>query len=107
MAESLILASGSPRRRELLSALAGRGVACSGVDLDAGMVAEARAAGLDVAEGDAVAHLRALPEESLGSIIAVHVAEHLPLLMRAAGEVSADWARWQARPHVELARPGA
>ncbi len=66
-------------RGELLSALAERGVACSGVDLDAGMVAEARAAGLDVAEGDAVAHLRSLPEASLGSIIAVHVAEHLPL----------------------------
>ena len=29
--------------------------------------------------------------------------EHLPLLQRAAGEVSADWAMWQARPHVEAA----
>jgi SAM-dependent methyltransferase len=66
-------------RGELLSALAERGVACSGVDLDAGMVAEARAAGLDVTAGDGVAHLRSLPEGSLGSIIAVHVAEHLPL----------------------------
>lgn len=27
--------------------------------------------------------------------------EHLPLLQRAAGDVSADWAMWQARPHVE------
>ena len=27
--------------------------------------------------------------------------EHLPLLQRAAGEVSADWAMWQARPLVE------
>jgi SAM-dependent methyltransferase len=66
-------------RGELLSALAEQGVACSGVDLDAGMVAEARAAGLDVTAGDGVAHLRSLPEGSLGSIIAVHVAEHLPL----------------------------
>lgn len=66
-------------RGELLAALTERGVPCSGVDLDAGMVAEARAAGLDVAAGDAVAHLRSLPEASLGSIIAVHVAEHLPL----------------------------
>jgi SAM-dependent methyltransferase len=66
-------------RGELLAALAERGVPCSGVDLDAGMVAEARGAGLDVAAGDAVAHLRSLPEASLGSIIAVHVAEHLPL----------------------------
>jgi SAM-dependent methyltransferase len=66
-------------RGELLTALTARGVPCSGVDLDAGMVAEARAAGLDVAAGDAIAHLRSLPEASLGSIIAVHVAEHLPL----------------------------
>jgi IclR family transcriptional regulator, pca regulon regulatory protein len=31
--------------------------------------------------------------------------EHLPALLRTAGEVGADWARWQARPHVELGRP--
>ena len=30
--------------------------------------------------------------------------EHLPLLLRTAGEVSADWALWQRRPHVEVAR---
>ena len=66
-------------RGELLSALAERGVPCSGVDLDAGMVSEARAVGLDVTAGDGVAHLRSLPEGSLGSIIAVHVVEHLPL----------------------------
>jgi IclR family pca regulon transcriptional regulator len=32
--------------------------------------------------------------------------EHLPLLLRTAGVVSAEWALWQSRPHVELARPG-
>ncbi|RBY90833.1 IclR family transcriptional regulator C-terminal domain-containing protein [Blastococcus sp. TF02A-26] len=35
------------------------------------------------------------------------LADHLPLLMRAAGEVSADWARWQSRPHAELPRAAA
>jgi IclR family pca regulon transcriptional regulator len=30
------------------------------------------------------------------------VDQHLPRLLRAAGEVSADWALWQARPHLEL-----
>ena len=35
------------------------------------------------------------------------LGEHLPLLLRAAGEVSADWARWQAGPHAELTRPVA
>jgi IclR family transcriptional regulator, pca regulon regulatory protein len=43
--------------------------------------------------------------------VTVHAAEtsvatlleaHLPRLLRAAGEVSADWALWQSRPHTEL-----
>ncbi len=33
------------------------------------------------------------------------LGEHLPALLCTAGEVSADWARWQARPHVEVDRP--
>ena len=45
--------------------------------------------------------------------VTVHAAEtstetllgdHLPLLLRTAGEVSADWARWQSRPHAEVER---
>jgi IclR family transcriptional regulator, pca regulon regulatory protein len=32
------------------------------------------------------------------------VHEHLPLLLRTAGDISADWALWQSRPHVEAAR---
>jgi IclR family pca regulon transcriptional regulator len=28
--------------------------------------------------------------------------EHLPLLLRTAGNVSAEWALWQSRPHVEV-----
>jgi IclR family pca regulon transcriptional regulator len=31
--------------------------------------------------------------------------EHLPLLLRSAGDISAEWALWQSRPHVEVARP--
>ncbi|HEX4685645.1 MAG TPA: IclR family transcriptional regulator C-terminal domain-containing protein [Nocardioides sp.] len=43
--------------------------------------------------------------------VTVHAAEtstetlldqHLPRLLRAAGEVSADWALWQSRPHQEV-----
>jgi IclR family pca regulon transcriptional regulator len=30
------------------------------------------------------------------------LGEHLPRLLRTAGEVSAEWALWQSRPHVEL-----
>ncbi|MFF7209512.1 IclR family transcriptional regulator C-terminal domain-containing protein [Streptomyces sp. NPDC008238] len=48
--------------------------------------------------------------------VTVHAAEtgvdvltgtYLPLLLRAAGEVSADWALWQSRPHSEVRRPAA
>lgn len=31
--------------------------------------------------------------------------EHLPHLLRTAGEVSAEWALWQSRPHAELVPP--
>ena len=34
------------------------------------------------------------------------LGEHLPKLLRTAGEVSAEWALWQSRPHVEVRRPG-
>ena len=30
--------------------------------------------------------------------------EHLPQLLRTAGDVSAEWALWQSRPHVESGR---
>ena len=36
--------------------------------------------------------------------VATLVDEHLPRLIRAAGDVSADWALWQARPHAEVSR---
>ncbi len=49
--------------------------------------------------------------------VTVHAAEtstehlleaHLPRLLRTAGEVSADWAAWQSRPHHEVEpRPAA
>ncbi len=33
------------------------------------------------------------------------LGHHLPLLLRTAGDVSAEWALWQSRPHVEVERP--
>ena len=35
------------------------------------------------------------------------LGEHLPLLLRTAGDVGAEWALWQSRPHVHAARRGA
>jgi IclR family pca regulon transcriptional regulator len=46
--------------------------------------------------------------------VTVHAAEtsterllqhHLPLLLRTAGDVSAEWALWQSRPHVSVPPP--
>jgi IclR family pca regulon transcriptional regulator len=56
--------------------------------------------------------------DSAGSVraamnVTVHAAEtstevllgdHLPLLLRTAGDVGAEWALWQSRPHTEVAR---
>jgi IclR family transcriptional regulator, pca regulon regulatory protein len=38
---------------------------------------------------------------------AVLLDEHLPRLLRVAGDISAEWAMWQSRPHLELPGPGA
>ena len=65
-------------RGELLSLLREAGVEATGVDRDPDMVALCRDEGLEVAQGDAVAHLEALPDESLGGVFAAQVVEHLP-----------------------------
>ena len=66
-------------RGEVLAALAARGVQGIGVDLDAGMVAEAKAAGVDARQGDAIAFLNDAEPESFGAVIAIQVVEHLSL----------------------------
>lgn len=66
-------------RGELLAALAERGIEGRGVDLDAEMADEAQQRGVDVTVGDAVAYLESLADGSLGSIVCIHVVEHLPL----------------------------
>jgi SAM-dependent methyltransferase len=66
-------------RGELLRTLAAEGIDGSGVDLDAGMVAEAVAAGVDAHHGDAIEFLRSQPEGTYGAITAIHVVEHLEL----------------------------
>ena len=66
-------------RAELLHRLRSLGVEAKGVDSDPSMVLEARDAGLDVDQADALAWLADQPEGSLGSIIATHLVEHLQL----------------------------
>jgi IclR family pca regulon transcriptional regulator len=33
------------------------------------------------------------------------LGDHLPRLLRTAGDISAEWALWQSRPHLETPRP--
>jgi O-antigen chain-terminating methyltransferase len=64
-------------RGEFLRLLADEGVEARGVDMDADMVAFCRGEGLDVDQGDALAHLEGLASGSLGGIFCAHVIEHL------------------------------
>lgn len=66
-------------RGEVLASLGARGIEGIGVDLDAGMVAEAKAAGVEAHHGDAIAYLHDREPESFGAVIAIQVAEHLSL----------------------------
>jgi 2-polyprenyl-3-methyl-5-hydroxy-6-metoxy-1,4-benzoquinol methylase len=64
---------------ELVEALIGAGVRATGIDLDAAMVDEARARGLDVHVADLNDFLATQPAQSFGSIISTQVAEHLQM----------------------------
>ena len=71
-------------RGELLELLRERGISARGVEGNARAVQECRDRGLDVVEGDLVDFLRAAGEGSLGAVVAVQVAEHLPPAVLAA-----------------------
>ena len=65
-------------RGEFVGLLRDAAIEARGVDADADMVAYARGEGLEVEQADALAHLEALPDGSLGGIFAAQVVEHLP-----------------------------
>jgi O-antigen chain-terminating methyltransferase len=64
-------------RGEMLAALKAAGVPARGVDANADMAAIAHERGLDATQGDALAYLEALDDESIGGIVATQVIEHL------------------------------
>lgn len=66
-----------PGRGELLKLLGKQNISAYGVDIDLAMVQAANAAGLDARAGDGIAHLRTLPDHSIGGLIAIQVVEHL------------------------------
>jgi O-antigen chain-terminating methyltransferase len=65
-------------RGEFLGLLRDAAIEAAGIDADADMVAYARGEGLRVEQADALAHLEAVPEGSLGGVFAAQVVEHLP-----------------------------
>ena len=64
-------------RGEFLDLLRERDVRARGVDVNAEMVEECRRRGLDASASDALTHLDALEDESLGGLFAAQVVEHL------------------------------
>ena len=87
----------------------------------AGELTEVRARGWALADEELAPGVRsvAVPvRDGTGTVraamnVTVHAAEtstdtllqdYLPLLMRTAGEVSAEWALWHSRPHVEVSQ---
>lgn len=66
-------------RGEWLELLRENDFEATGVDLNLAMVAQCEQRDLRVRQADAVAHLRSLPDESLGAVSGFHIIEHLPL----------------------------
>ncbi len=64
-------------RGEMLAVLKAAGVTARGVDANGDMAAIAHERGLDATQGDALAYLQALDDESVGGIVATQVIEHL------------------------------
>ena len=71
-------------RGEWLTLLADQHLPASGIDLNPINGDYCRSRGLDVHTGDALAHLAALPANSLGTVTAFHLVEHLPFSMLLA-----------------------
>src|SRR5438309_1576656 len=64
-------------RGVFLDLMRDRGIGAYGVDLDPRMIEEASRRGLEVTDGDALEHLRALPDRSIDGLYARHLAEHV------------------------------
>jgi O-antigen chain-terminating methyltransferase len=66
-------------RGEWLELLQDNQLSASGIDQDDGMLSACRSRGLNVQTGDAIAHLKSLPNDSLSIVSGFHIAEHLSL----------------------------
>ncbi len=66
-----------PGRGELQLLFKKQGIVAYGIDTDEAMVKVALDKGVDVRFGDGIAHLRAIPDGTIGGVIAIQVLEHL------------------------------
>lgn len=83
-------------RGEWVELLAEQGLPASGIDLNPVQIAEARAAGLAVAEGDALRALAEAADGSLSAVTAHHLVEHLPF----------ETVAWMTREALRVLAPG-
>ena len=61
-----------------LELLRDNGMQARGVDSNLAMAEQCALSGLSVTQGDALCHLRGLPDSSVGAITSFHMIEHLP-----------------------------
>jgi SAM-dependent methyltransferase len=78
MRDSLVIDLGSGRG-EWLELLKEAGISARGVEKNLVSIEQCRARGLDVAEDDMLAHLRALDEASAGAVTGFHIIEHVSI----------------------------
>jgi len=93
-------------RGEFLALLKQEGITARGLDLNPEMVEVCKERGLDVTNIDARSYLRALPDASLGGIIALQVIEHLePSYLVETLALAYDKLRPGARMVLETINP--
>jgi 2-polyprenyl-3-methyl-5-hydroxy-6-metoxy-1,4-benzoquinol methylase len=93
-------------RGEFLELLRDLGIDAMGIEVDPGLVHEARARGLRAEEGRAVEYLRAQPDGSLGGVVMIQVIEHLtPQHVVDIVKVIADKVRPGGRVVIETVNP--
>jgi O-antigen biosynthesis protein len=83
-------------RGEWLQLVQEQGLRPFGVDLDAGMLSRCEALGLAVQQGDALAYLAGLPDNSQAMVSAFHLVEHIPF----------DALRTLVQESLRVLRPG-
>ena len=94
-------------RGEFLLLLRERGIAGKGIDLNAAMVEVCRQKGLEATQADALAYLRAQPDESLGGLFAAQVVEHLePAYLTHLLDTAFDKLRPGSAIVLETINPG-